>query len=191
MGGQLYMKNIFYAQDLNNNELQHYGILGMKWGIRRYQNYDGTYTKKGLERYEKAKSAYETSKNKTKGLKSSSNKVEYNKSKMETKSAKKSLKKAYKELKYDKLADQGRELYRSGKTITTNEINTKTYQTILYAGTLGSAYVLRNSGNQKVSTIGPMALMGGGSIISAILYGKQQSDSKKLRAYYSHTTYKG
>ena len=31
--------------------LAHYGVKGMKWGVRRYQNYDGSYTKKGLERY--------------------------------------------------------------------------------------------------------------------------------------------
>lgn len=31
--------------------LEHYGILGMKWGIRRYQNVDGTLTVAGKKRY--------------------------------------------------------------------------------------------------------------------------------------------
>lgn len=33
------------------NSLQHHGILGQKWGVRRFQNPDGSYTEAGLRRY--------------------------------------------------------------------------------------------------------------------------------------------
>lgn len=36
---------------IRNNELYHYGVKGQKWGVRRYQYADGTYTPAGKKRY--------------------------------------------------------------------------------------------------------------------------------------------
>lgn len=34
-----------------NTELYHFGIKGQKWGVRRFQNEDGSLTKEGIKRY--------------------------------------------------------------------------------------------------------------------------------------------
>lgn len=47
---------------MNNNELMHYEVRGMKWGVRRYQKYDGSYTKAGVKRYQEAEGKYDSAK---------------------------------------------------------------------------------------------------------------------------------
>lgn len=42
---------IMGVRKLKSDELQHHGILGMKWGVRRYQNKDGSLTAAGRKRY--------------------------------------------------------------------------------------------------------------------------------------------
>lgn len=42
----------------NTDELYHHGVLGMKWGIRRYQNKDGSLTPAGRKRADKLLDKY-------------------------------------------------------------------------------------------------------------------------------------
>lgn len=47
---------------MEKNYLIHYGIPGMKWFIRRYQNEDGSYTDLGKQRRRQADSAFKPGK---------------------------------------------------------------------------------------------------------------------------------
>ena len=46
----LQSKGILHS-DTSSDELYHHGVLGMKWGVRRYQNPDGSLTAAGKEHY--------------------------------------------------------------------------------------------------------------------------------------------
>ena len=45
--------DINHISDATGDELMHWGIKGMRWGIRRYQNKDGSLTKAGKKRLQK------------------------------------------------------------------------------------------------------------------------------------------
>lgn len=57
---------------MSYNELYHHGVKGMKWGVRRYQNSDGSLTPKGRKRAERDMS--ELSNNKRKQYRPDANK---------------------------------------------------------------------------------------------------------------------
>lgn len=173
----------------NNNELYHYGVKGMKWGVRRYRNYDGSYTRAGVKRfdaslteYEKADSTYKSAK------KRGASKADVVNAKLARKKAKARLVKDYKHLKQDKLGDQGKELYANGKTITGNSAVSRMLETVgtlsLTAAAYNNQYGFANTEVTKV-----LAAVGVGSY--AVSGAKRLADigtNKRLRAYYGHTS---
>lgn len=173
-------------------ELMHYGVKGMKWGVRRYQNYDGSYTKRGLKRYYQAESDYENAKKERSRVKSeykngTKTRQDYKKARQNVRSTKKALVKSYNKLKTDKLADEGKKLYQRGKTITSNTKTTYTVEAGIVVGSTVANQMLRSYGNQRVAGIATSAIAIGGSAINALLATKASSENKKLRAYYSHS----
>lgn len=47
----LYASTYYGISGLGDDTLAHHGIKGQKWGVRRFQNADGTYTQAGRNRY--------------------------------------------------------------------------------------------------------------------------------------------
>lgn len=207
----------YYQRPLTSDEIYHHGIKGQKWGVRRYQNFDGTYTQKGLQRYNKSKDKFEKARADKKDAKANKNqafnnlknsnklykrdekdaytrsKNEYKTAKSNYKIAKKQMNSDYKQLKYDKQADQGKQLYKEGYRIMDTHPSEKMISAGSVIGTGGSvaANVLSNMGtisakNSNYLTAGSIAtgavLAGVGSVIRI----SEASKDKKLRAYYGH-----
>lgn len=180
-----------YNRPSPQDYLVHHGVKGMRWGVRRYQNYDGSYTQRGLERYRKADQAHEKAKQKAIETKQAykngtATKAQYKAAKGKVKTTKRALDKSYDKLKTDKMADEGKKLYQSGKTIRSNTTTLEISQVAVSVGAFATQQILSQSGNMKVANISAAAIATGGTILNGILAVRNNSQNKKLRAYYAH-----
>lgn len=73
----------------NNDELYHHGIKGQKWGVRRYQNEDGSLTAAGKQKLVQNRSRQLLSNNKTNTISSNKKTLVSNKSKTPLKTSQK------------------------------------------------------------------------------------------------------
>lgn len=168
--------------------LEHHGIPGMKWGIRRFQNEDGSYTKAGLARYRYDEGEYNNAHAKYKLAKKAykegtGDKISVKQSKADVKAAKKQLSRAYDQVKKDKKADQGKRLYESGERITTNVLgeNAKQFAIALIGNV--AAQKLRTTNHNAAANA--LCAAGNAFLVGSLI--RTKIKNRRIAAYYSHS----
>ena len=190
---------IYYSETLS-----HHGVKGMKWGIRRYQNSDGSYTKAGIKRYALDRDVNDTSRRNVAKIRTGEAKrrLDYakaNPSKIDNRYRIAELQGRVRSAKRMErrvaAIDRGAKLAAKGQTITGNtrksaiasigstyaykalnkHLNTR-ISTLASSGQLRAGHM--NAANM-LNKYGYYAIVGG-----AIAYGvKKQVDNSALRAY--------
>ena len=158
------MEKKYYIGSNNDRayELYHHGILGQKWGVRRFQNEDGSLTSAGEKRYTENNSST---------------------SKRELKRSKRELKRYN---KGEKLQAKGKTV---GKTWKKAIIGVAATDVIGVTGynlqqKLGDHFL--SSGNYGAAAVAKMssyATLGAGALVQAGFVAKAVSDTKSLNAY--------
>lgn len=183
--------------------LSHSGIKGMKWGIRRYQNPDGTLTEEGRRRYGYNLDLSDTSKVNIAKIRTGEarRRLEYAKKyDNANKDTVRNLRKRYSQAKKNeqnvKLVEKGRELYSKNNTISGNYakkflvsgaaiVGSRLFKQAMFNATK-SMYDKGKLNLGKYNTMSLLAAVGSVSIAAAgSAYGlKQYNDNRALRAYY-------
>lgn len=188
---------------LYDSYLSHSGIKGMKWGIRRYQNPDGTLTEEGRRRYGYNLDLSNTSKVNIAKIRTGEARRRYEYAKKNDKTNKKNIRnlrnrysQAKKSEKNVKLVEKGREIYSRGDGIVSNNakrflvsgaaiIGSRIFKNAMF-NTTKSMYNRGKLDLGKYNTMSLLAALGSTAIGAAgSAYAiKQINNNRALRAYY-------
>ena len=199
--------SVYMAVPKGEASLSHHGILGQKWGIRRYQNPDGTLTPEGKARYgemENIKNSPLSKKSERLQRKVSSAESDEKRSKYSqalTKSrAKDQTKELKRQIRYDKKADRGNALIKkydndAGTAFTKTEHKAMIHQIVdpfiggLSGATVGFLTAGLASGG---SAAGVGALIGAyaGTSVGALTGGTAQWRASTTKGYIINSSNK-
>lgn len=177
--------------------LQHHGIIGQKWGIRRYQNYDGTYTQQGMQRYRAAENAYKDAKETNRMAKALAKRNGFSvdpkvlaEASSDERKKKTAYDKAYRDLKIAKQRDKGKRLYEKGDSIELTDYKRRKVNRILkgIASLSAGAVLYRGQyeyrGLDKTNKI--LLAIGGASVAAAGINDIASARKTKLMREYWH-----
>lgn len=197
----MYYDGVIEKPDLSEETLVHYGVKGMKWGIRRYEKKGGTKLTKRIAKWREAEKKYS---NDERAYKSATDKKMRSELRAKKKQSRKELSRQYKQVKYAHRADQGADLYSKGKTITSNVQKLEVAGTLIAAGSyllpkllssnklpVGAQIFLAKPvktplGQMNMANFVTAGFAVGTAVGTAIDTIYKENQNRKLRAFYSY-----